>query len=169
MAGDPVAVNLVSSGVTSPSPWAGRLEALLADATEAMGGRDGLMDLLEEGFLECNEHMKYANIANRGFFAVKASAVSHITEYLLFDNDVTLTNFDDARAMSGKITADYICDGALETHADSPGSLERREECGYIEFLEERPAVFGLPVPPKFYSDDMEHYVSCGARGCTVN
>ena len=161
-------MNLISTGVTSPSPWAARLEALLADATEAMGGRDGLMDLLEKGFMECNEHMKYANIANRGFFAVKASAESHITEYLLFDNDVTKTNLADARAMSGKITADWICDASLETFADSPGSLERRAECGYIEFLEERPAVFDLPVPHEFYSDDTEHYVSCGASGCAV-
>lgn len=134
-----------------------------------MGGRDGLIDLLEAGFLECNEEMKFSNIGNRGFFAVKASAETHVTEFLVFDNEITLTNFDDARAKSGKITAEWICDGSLETYADSPGSLEPREECGYIEYIEDRPAVFGLPVPPEFYSEAPEHYITCGARGCKIN
>lgn len=167
--GDPVAVNLIATGTTSPSPWAGRLEALLEDAKEALGGRAGLMDLLEEGFKECNSELKYANVANRGFYAVKASKEKHITEYLLFDNDILLTNFADARVASGKITADHICDGSLETFADSPGSLVPREECGFIEFLNERPAVFDLPVPPDFHSYANSDYITCGALGCKIH
>lgn len=172
VAGEPVAINLICSGVTSPSPWAGTLYPLLEPLESLLGGKEAAFDLIEQGFVDCidteTSKLVYGSIARRGFYAVKATEEVHTAEYLLIDPETIVKNFSDARADNGDgLTSAFVCDTSLATFADAPGSLVPRGECGAIEFIGERPAVFNLPVPAEFI-DSNSCYSQCGYAGCVV-
>lgn len=143
---------------------------MLEPLENMLGGRDAAFDLLEQGFVDCidteSNKLVYGNIAHRGFYAVKATDEVHITEYLLFDPETILKDFETARVDNGDaLTAEFICDASLATYASAPGSLSPLPECNAITFLSSRPAVFGLPVPPEFISRSAE-LERCGYKGC---
>ena len=57
-----------------------------------------------------------------------------------------MTDFQAARDISGKITANYVCNASLVTTAGEPGSLVQQNDC-IIEFDEDRPSQWDIPVP----------------------
>lgn len=171
---EPVAVNLICSGVTSPSPWAGAIYPLVEPLESLLGGKHAAFDLIEQGFVDCidtdSSKLVYGSIARRGFFAVKATQEVHTTEYLLIDPENIVKNFTSAREDNGNgLTAEFVCDASLATFADAPGSLVPRGECGAITFTDSRPAVFSLPVPSAFASSSSASLEKCGYRGCVFS
>lgn len=101
-----------------------------------------------------------------GFFAVKATKQSHVAEFIVIEPDTILANYEDARAASGKVTADFACDVQLTTTAGSPGSLDRQDTCSAITFASERPAVWGIPVPASGDDTDVVELTGCGYKQC---
>ena len=71
---------------------------------------------------------------------------THTAEYILFEPEVTLTDYDEAREASGKITAAFTCGVSLVTTAEDAGSLDAQEDC-VITFDSARPLVWDIPVP----------------------
>jgi hypothetical protein len=75
--GEPVAAHLVCPGVTSPG-WGPAIgPVFLGSPIEPLlGGVDETYDFMEALFLESNPGLRYANIQNKGFVAVKMTHVS---------------------------------------------------------------------------------------------
>lgn len=73
---------------------------------------------------------------------------THTTEFFVVSQETVLTDFSDARAASGKITADFLCDASLVTTAGDKGSLEKATACSAIEMDSSRPFWWNIPVPP---------------------
>ncbi len=72
---------------------------------------------------------------------------THTAEYILFEPEVTLTDYDEAReANGGGITAAYTCGVSLVTTAGNAGSLDAQEGC-VITFDSARPLEWDIPVP----------------------
>ena len=75
MTGEPVAVNLVTTGVTSPG-WGPALAPFFAgNPLDETLGAGWWYHAVEDNFVGINEGLKYGNIENKGFFAVKATKV----------------------------------------------------------------------------------------------
>lgn len=73
--GTPVAVNLVTGGVTSPG-WGPFLSgAFLGSPVESVIGTDATWNMMAELFSKSNEGNKYGNIRDKGFAAVKLTQV----------------------------------------------------------------------------------------------
>jgi hypothetical protein len=106
----------------------------------------------------------------KGFFAVRATKEAHVAEYFGIAADITLSTYETARAASGKITADFACDGQFTTTAGMPGSLDRSDTCGAITFASERPAVWGLPFPVADVSSlELAELIGCGMEQCELD
>jgi hypothetical protein len=165
--GTPCAVNLVCPGVTSPGFGGFFYNQNLADI---LGSEDAAWRLVEKADEEANPGLQYWNMQHKGFFVVKATKETHIAEYFGFTPDVTLTNFEDARAANGDaLTAEYTCRVSLTTTAGEPGSLVRSDVCSAIEIDTERPAVWGLPYPIQDAPVDGIRLTDCGFNQCKFN
>ena len=71
---------------------------------------------------------------------------THTAEYILFEPEVILTDYGEAREANGSITAAYTCGVSLVTKAEDAGSLDAQEDC-VITFDSARPLVWDIPVP----------------------
>ena len=71
---------------------------------------------------------------------------THTAEYILFDPEVLLSDYDAARDASGSITAAFTCGVSLVTKAEDAGSLDPQDNC-VIAFDTARPIVWEIPVP----------------------
>ncbi len=71
---------------------------------------------------------------------------THTAEYILFEPEVILSDYDTAREDSGSITAAFTCGVSLVTRAEDAGSLDPQEDC-VITFDSARPLVWDIPVP----------------------
>lgn len=167
--GKPVAVNLGCPGVTSPG-WGGFLGDVLSALTPLLEGKMTAHKLASDTFVGRNSGLKYNEILRKGFVAVKATKTKHIAEYILFDGNTTLSDYDEARNASGSITAAHTCDISLVTTAGKPGSLEPNNEC-VIKYDSSRPLVWGIPVP---ISEDgsltnQKNLTNCGYNACVFN
>jgi hypothetical protein len=165
--GEPCAVNLVCPAVTSPG-WGPSMYGIFNPLEEAVGGKDALYDTIEQLDEMANPGLKYFNMQFKGFYAVKATKESHVTEYFGIRPDILTSNYVAARALNNDgITAAHICDSHLTTTAGMPGSLDRDDSaCGTIKFASARPALWELPVPE---SDDLEGVATlsdCGMLEC---
>ena len=76
-----------------------------------------------------------------------------------------LSDFHEARNVSGSITSNFKCGASLVTEAGSPGSLEQQEGC-IIEFDSARPAVWDLPVPAVEDVSGGSFLSGCGYDAC---
>lgn len=76
-----------------------------------------------------------------------------------------LSDYDEARSVSGSITSNFKCGASLVTDAGSPGSLEQQESC-IIEFDSTRPAVWDLPVPEVEDVPGGSFLSGCGYDAC---
>lgn len=72
--GEPVAVNLGITGVTSPG-WGPGLYPFLKDLEPVLGGTDGVYELINSMNEGQNPGMIHAEIQYKGFYAVKATKV----------------------------------------------------------------------------------------------
>jgi hypothetical protein len=162
--GKAVAVNLGCPGVTSPG-WGPFVSGLFAPVSALLGGDAGIYKFLSDMWELQNDGLVYANVEKKGFFAVKATKDAHITEYFLNGRNTTLTNYPNARAATGGITAEFVCDASLRTSAGKPGELTEQAACSAIKFDKARPAVWSLPVPiaPLFASTKL---TNCGMDSC---
>lgn len=80
-----------------------------------------------------------------------------------------LTNYEDARAASGGITADFFCGSSLVTTAGQPGSLVESDACSAITFDSSRPALWDIPVPTGSNTVTSPPLVGCGKDGCQTD
>lgn len=165
--GEPCAVNLVCQGVTSPG-WGSTMYGLFNPLEDAVGGQDALYDTIEQLDEAANPGLKYFNIQFKGFYVVKATKETHVTEYFGIRPDIMKSNYATARKENNDgITAAHICDSHLTTTAGMPGSLDRDDSaCGTIKFASTRPALWELPVPE---NDDLEGVPTlsdCGMLEC---
>jgi hypothetical protein len=144
--GIPSAVNLVAPGVTSPG-WGPAVYPAFQPLEDAVGGQDALYDVLELADETANPGLHYFNMQYKGFYAVRATKETHVAEFFGFTPDTILSSYEDARAASGGLTADFVCDSQVTTTAGERGSMVRTEECSAIQFATERPAVWSLPFP----------------------
>lgn len=79
--GNPVAVNLVCPGVTSPG-WGGfTYGTFKGTPVEAALGTDGVYDMLSSIFELTNPGLVYGNIQDKGFVAVKMTPVSYLMNH----------------------------------------------------------------------------------------
>lgn len=161
--GEPVAVNLGTASVTSPG-LAPVVVPAFGPIADAVGGEDGIYDILTNGFVNANPNLKFASLRYKGFTAVKATATSHTAEWFGVSNNDRIKNFMAAR--NGALTATPICTGSVTTQADTPGSLERNDGCSAITYATSRPAVYGVPVPAVENMPKDDALSSCGQRGC---
>merc|ERR1711894_242476 len=93
--------------------------------------------------------------------------MGHTAEYILFEPEVILTDYDEARKASGSITAGFTCGVSLVTKAEDAGSLDAQEDC-VITYDSARPLVWDIPVP---ISGDKsvglgESLAECGFNAC---
>ena len=116
--------------------------------------------------LEAMKWMSWCDHTSDRFVAQEV----HVAEYLLFDPETILKDFETARTADGDaLTAEFVCDTSLATCASSPGSLSPLPECNAIKFMKSRPAVFNLPVPPAFVSSSSAQFERCGYEGCVCS
>lgn len=165
-AGKAAAVNLGCPGVTSPG-WGALLSEFLAPLVGPLGGPENAYKLVADNFLGSHKGLVFANVHQKGFVAVKATKEEHIAEYILFDANTILSNYDAARSASQKITADFSCAASLKTKAGRRGSLVRQPSCSAIEFEQSRPSVWNLSVPIKFTEED-NILKDCGLNACVI-
>ena len=81
---------------------------------------------------------------------------------------MTLTDFKTARSLSGGITSDFSCYASLVTNAGEPGSLEKQNECGAIEYEETHPHLWDIPVPISMTPSNTI-LTECDFNACKVN
>lgn len=81
MTGDPVAVNLGVTGVTSPG-WGPGLYPFLKDLEPILGGTDTVYELMNQMYEGENPGKVHANVQYKGFYAVKATTVRTIRDGL---------------------------------------------------------------------------------------
>jgi alkaline phosphatase D len=165
--GEPCAVNLVCPGVTSPG-WGPSMYGIFNPLEDAVGGKDALYDTIEQLDEMANPGLKYFNMQFKGFYAVKATKESHVTEYFGIRPDIITSNYETARAANNDgVTAPHFCDSHLTTTAGMPGSLDRDDSaCGTIKFASTRPALWELPVPENDDLDGGPTLSNCGMMGC---
>ena len=75
--GEPVAVNLVCPGVTSPGWGAFTYGAFKGSPVEAALGTDGVYDMINTIFESVNPGLVYGNVQDKGFVAVKMTMVRY--------------------------------------------------------------------------------------------
>jgi len=167
--GDPVAVNLVGTAVSSNGLGPAYFAAFAPIADTV--GEDTIYDAIDAAGVATNPGLVFTNQRNKGFFAVSVTPETHTAEYFLLDSETLVTSFTDARAANGDgLTADYFCGASLTTNADTKGSLTKNDACAAITFVEERNAVFDLPVPVEPLDGTNEaDLANCGFRGCTFD
>ena len=71
---------------------------------------------------------------------------THTAEFMLFEPEVILSDYDAAREASGSITAAFTCGVSLVTKAEDAGSLDPQDNC-VNTFDTARPIVWEIPVP----------------------
>lgn len=79
-----------------------------------------------------------------------------------------MTDYNEARAASGKITAKFTCRASLETLAGKPGSLERKDRCSAISFDSSRPPAYSVQATAGNVSSGST-LQNCGYEGCVLN
>jgi phosphodiesterase/alkaline phosphatase D-like protein len=165
--GEPCAVNLVCPGVTSPG-WGSSMYGIFNPLEDAVGGEDALYDTIEQHDEAANPGLKYFNIQFKGFYLVKATKETHVTEYFGIRPDIMKSNYATARTENNDgITAAHICDSHLTTTAGMPGSLDRDDSaCGTIKFASTRPALWELPVPKNDDIEGVPTLSDCGMLEC---
>ncbi|KAJ1456377.1 PhoD-like phosphatase-domain-containing protein [Pelagophyceae sp. CCMP2097] len=150
---NPVAVNLGVGGVTRTG-WGNFLGPVL---TAALGGDvSAAYDLAEAGFVAANAGLVYANIKDRGFLFVEATATHHVAEYIFandaadsqFPNQNTYIATDYADVDKVGLTVPKYCDVSLVTTAGVQGSLRKQAAC-VVTYDARRPAEWDIPVPAK--------------------
>jgi hypothetical protein len=163
--GTPVAVNLGCPGVTSPG-FGEAVYPFLQPIRFLLGGTNDAYRLLDNLFYRENPGLVYANTQDKGFFAVKATATSHTTEYFHVTKTTLLQSYATAYSESGKITANFYCGSSLMTTAGEKGSLVNNAECSVIEFDISRPKEWDIP----FVSDSTSQLITlvgCDCNACT--
>lgn len=164
--GTPVAVNLVCPGVTSNG--LGPAYAQAFGPIQSIVGDDVLYASIDAAGEATNPGLVFTNQRNKGFYAVSVTPDSHTAEYFLLETPMLMTNYSAARDLSEGLTADMFCASSLTTGAGEKGSLVENSDCSAITFVEERNAVFDLPVPITAGLDDAS-FEDCGYKGCTVD
>lgn len=97
---------------------------------------------------------------------IGSSQATSTAEFFLFTPETILSDYETARAASGKETADFFCDASMVTTAGQKGSMEKQADCGAIEFLRERPFWWNIPVPPMAPKGPM--LTGCDYNACRV-
>lgn len=143
-------------------PFVGPAFGAVADVI----GQDTMYNALEQADEEANPGLVYFNHQYKGFFAVKATKEEHIAEFFVIDPQVILSNYTAARTSSGGIVAEFMCDTQVTTKADVPGSLERSEQCGAIQFETERSPIDTIPFPQASLDDVSTDLSDCGYAQC---
>ena len=164
--GTPVAVNLGCPGVTSPG-WGAFLGPALSGLAPTLGGTSNVYKLIDDMFYQLNPGLKYAETGNKGFFVVKATKATHTVEYFHNTPSTLLSNYDAARAASGKIVANYFCGVSLVTTAGQKGSLVRQPSCSAIEFESSRSPIWSAPFPSTSSSVLLPTLKKCDFNACT--
>lgn len=195
--GEPVAVNLGITGVTSPG-WGPPMSLVLSPLIPILGSSRAVLELVNDLFEGQNPGMVYTEVGYKGFFAVKATKVStidcrwdcfrvddcvighshlptsfvtkesHITEYFNILPEDILRNYTEARAVSGNITSSYFCGTSLVTTAGQKGSLVEQDKCSAIEFETTRSELFEIPVPTNGPAASSTELTDCGVMGCEL-
>jgi len=160
--GEPVGINLGCPGVTSPG-FLVALGPLFAGLS--MLDQDTIVNMVNGAYERANPNLHYANVGYKGFVAVKVTKDSNTAEFITIDPDVMLQDFDEARGDG--ITAPFDCKASMVTPVDSPGTLDRSDECT-IAFDSTRPAVYDITVPAGV-SDANAALADCGYKGCSAS
>jgi hypothetical protein len=120
----------ILSRPASPAPGGGpAVYPAFQPLEDAVGGQDALYDVLELADETANPGLHYFNMQYKGFYAVRATKETHVAEFFGFTPDTILSSYEDARAASGGLTADFVCDSQVTTTAGERGSMVRTEEC----------------------------------------
>lgn len=163
-----MAVNLGTPGTTSPG-FGPIIEPIFEQIQEPIGGQDVMYDIIHKAYYRQNPNLKFVNVRNKGFVAIKANKDTHSAEWIGFSSEDMLLDYDAARAAAGEgaLTATAICLGSYTTSAAIPGSLEANEGCSAIQFATERPVVYNISVPiSEMLPEDDETLTDCGYMGC---
>lgn len=164
--GEPVGINLICPGVTSTG--AGSAYGVALSPLERFISRENIERAVNEGAINTVPSLKFANLFNKGFYAVSVTPTTHTAEYFLIDGETLGSTYEQARAQSGKITANFFCPSSLESRANEKGSLDRSLTCGAITFDDARPVYYDVPVPAADFPDERA-LEDCGMRGCKLN
>ena len=136
--------------VATSSGWGSYLIPLFTSILGSELSADEINLIIHDTWKAINPGLKYADIAEKGFFAVKMTPEKTCTEHFTISPTDNLSDYETARSMNeGGITAAFTCGGSLVTDADTPGSLHL-SECGEITFDASRLEVFDINVPASF-------------------
>jgi len=127
--------------------------------------RQVTVDMINNAYERSNPNLHYANVGNRGFVAVKVTKESNTAEFIVFEPETLVQDFDVARGDA--LTAPFSCKASMMTPADTPGTLNRSEEC-VIGFDSTRPAVYDIAVPAGVNSTEVV-LADCGYQGCSTS
>lgn len=165
--GEPVAVNLGTPGTASPG-FGPIVEPILAPIEKLIGGRNAMYDIIHKAYYRQNPNLKFVNVRNKGFVAIRANKDAHTAEWIGFSDENMRLDYDAARAAAGEgaLTARTMCLGSYTTNAATPGSLERNKGCSAIRFSNQRPAVYGVSVAISDTPPEGEALADCGYTGC---